>query len=176
MASGLIVAALALVACPSTAQEAEVRIRTQGELTFGTFMAFGNGSRNISASGNVTDNSIVPLEGITPKPARFTVEYDRGNGERGPLDITLEVVITAPGRQRFGGVEARIARLRTDLPGHRRISSGEAMQVRLTNCRARVCARSFNVGGRLRVNRLYGGAKIDIPLAVDARVVSVERQ
>jgi len=119
---------------------------------------------------------MLALEGITTKPAGLTLEYDRGDGARGPLDITIEVVITTQGRQRFGGVEARIARLRTDLPGHRRVSSGEVMVVRLTNCRSRVCALSFNVGGRLRLNRLYGGAKIHIPLAVDARVVSVERQ
>lgn len=161
---------------PVSAKQPDVRIRTQGELSFGTFMVFGSGSRRVSSSGIVSDNSVVSLEGITPQPARFSVEYDRGNNSRNPLDILIEVVITTPGRQRFGGVEAGIARLFTDLPGHRRVSSGESMQVRLRNCRARVCTQSFNVGGLLRVNRLYGGAKVDIPLAIDARVVSVDRE
>lgn len=173
--SSLAAASLSLGA-PVFAQDSGVRIRMQGELSFGTFMVFGNGSRRVSSSGIVSDNAIVPLEGNTPQPARVTIEYDRGNNSRDPLDVLIEAVISTPGRQRFGGVEARVARLFTDVPGHRRVSSGEVMRIRLTNCRARLCSRSFNVGGRLRINRLYGGAKIDIPLAVDARVVSVDRQ
>ena len=173
--SALVAAGLTLHS-PASAKQPEVRIRTQGELSFGTFMVFGTGSRGVSSSGVVSDNSVVPLEGITPQPARFSVEYDRGNNSRNSLDILIEVVITTPGRQRFGGVEAEIAGLFADLPGYRSVSSGETMQVRLRNCRARVCTQSFNVGGLLRVNRLYGGAKVDIPLAIDARVVSVDRE
>jgi hypothetical protein len=164
-----------LLTSEAAAKPQEVRIRNESTLHFGTFMVFGQGSRAVSASGAVTDTTIVQLDGSLPRPARFTIEYDRGNESKQVLDVTLEVVITAPGSVRFGGIDARLSALETDLPGHPRITSGETMTVRLTNCRSRVCSTSFTVGGRLDVTRNFGGANIDIPINIDARIVTRDR-
>lgn len=49
------------------------------------------------------------------------------------------------------------------------------MTIRLTDCRARVCSRTISVGGRLDVQRSFGGARADIPINVDARIVARDR-
>jgi hypothetical protein len=165
-----------LLASAAIAKPQEVRVRNQGTLQFGTFMVFGSGSRLVSATGVVTDTTIVQIDGSLPRPARFTVEYDRGNESRQVLDITIELVMTAPSSVRFGGVDARLSAFETDLPGHTRVSSGEPMTVRLTNCRSRICSTTFAVGGRLDVTRNFGGAKINIPITIDARIVARDRQ
>lgn len=168
--------AAALIAAPAIAKPQEVRIRSQGQLSFGTFMVFGSGSRSVSASGAVMDNAIVTLDGSQPRPARFTIEYDRGNESKHVLEVTIELVMSAPSNVRFGGVNARLSAFETDLPGYSRIASGDAMTVRLSNCRARVCSKTFTVGGRLDVTRNFGGAKVDIPISLDARIVARDRQ
>ena len=154
----------------------EVRVNAESELRFGTFMVFGNGSRSISAAGNVTDISLVALEGNPTGPARFTVSYDRGNESRHILDIELEMVISQPPRVRDGGVEAQLSALETDLSGTGRVLPGQPIRVELRDCRQRVCSVSFNVGGRLDVSRHYGGASLAIPIPVDVAVISAERQ
>ena len=172
-AAGL--AAAALVADAAMAKPQEVRVRTQGKLSFGTFMVFGKGSRAVSAAGAVADTAIVALDGSVPRPARFTIEYDRGNESKQTLEVIIEVVISAPSAMQVGGVDARLSAFETDLPGNARVASGEAMTVRLTDCRARVCSRTFNVGGRLDVTRRFSGAKVEIPINVDARIVARDR-
>lgn len=164
-----------LFSSAAVAKPQEVRVRSQAELSFGTFMVFGSGSRSVSAAGTVTDSSIVALEGSQPRPAHFTINYDRGNESRQVLDITVELVMLAPANMRFDGIDARLSSLETSLPDYPRIASGEPMTIRLTNCRTRVCSMSFSVGGRLDVTRNFGGAKINIPLNVDARIVARER-
>lgn len=176
--AGILAALLALVsltAGPVIAKPQEVRIRSQGKLAFGTFMVFGRGARSVSASGAVTDTAIVALDGSQPRPARFTIEYDRGNESKQVLEVTIELALSAPGGLRFGGVEARLSAFETDLPGHARVAAGEIVTLRLTDCRARVCSRSFAVGGRLDVTRNFGGAAVEIPIIVDARIVERER-
>lgn len=89
-------ASAALMAAPLIAKPQEVRVRSEGDLRFGTFMVFGTGSRSVSATGAVVDMAIVALEGGQPRPARFTIEYDRGNESKQALEVTLEVVLSAP--------------------------------------------------------------------------------
>lgn len=170
-----LLALAALTADPVVAKPQEVRIRSQGKLSFGTFMVFGTGARSVSASGAVIDTAIVALDGGQPRPARFTVEYDRGNESKQVLEVTIELALSAPGSLRFGGVEARLSGFETDLPGYSRVAAGEIVTLRLTDCRARVCSRSFTVGGRLDVTRNFGGAMVEIPIIVDARIVERER-
>ncbi|KPF63642.1 DUF4402 domain-containing protein [Porphyrobacter sp. AAP60] len=164
-----------LIATPAIAKPQEVRVRSQSELSFGTFMVFGSGSRSVSASGAVIDSAIVTLDGRQPRPARFTIEYDRGNESKHVLDVTIELVMSAPSSLLFGGVNARLSAFETDLPGHSRVASGEAMTIRLTGCRTRVCSRTFTVGGRLDISRNFGGARVDIPISIDARITGRDR-
>lgn len=161
---------------PVSANQPQVRITPESELRFGTFMVFGTGSRTVTAMGNVTDVSLVALEGSRAGPARFTVSYDRGNQSRNILDIELELVISQPARVRMGGVEGQLSNFETDLPGAGRIAPGQPIRINLNNCRDRVCSVSFNVGGRLEVSRQYGGASLSIPIPVDVTVISIDRR
>ncbi|KLE34158.1 DUF4402 domain-containing protein [Aurantiacibacter luteus] len=161
---------------PLGAAVPSVRIVPESDLRFGTFMVFGSGSRTVSATGLVTDNSIVALEGNPTGPARFTVSYDRGNESNHILDIELDVVVSPVDRTVLGGVEGRLSAFQTDLSGAGAIVPGRPIRVRLRNCRNRVCSQSFSVGARLDVTRSYGGADLVIPIPVDAAVVSVIRQ
>jgi Domain of unknown function (DUF4402) len=161
---------------PAIGKTPEITITPDRALQFGTFMAFGSGSRTVSVSGAVVDQALVALEGALPAPARFTLAYDRGNGNNHVLDIEIELVFSQPPRVRVGGVEGTVSGFQTDLPGAAQINPGQAIRVYMRNCRSRVCTRSFQVGGRLDVTRLSGGADLAIPLPVDATVISVERQ
>ncbi|MFL0354958.1 DUF4402 domain-containing protein [Erythrobacter sp. GH1-10] len=153
----------------------EVRIVPDRELSFGSFMVFGSGSRTISANGGVIDVSIVPLEGNTPVPAHFTVLYDRGNNSRHVIDVELELVMSSPVPVRVGGVEGKLSAFETDLPQALRIRPGQAIRISLPNCRTRVCSQSFQLGARLDVTRDFGGASIVIPIPFDVAVISVDR-
>ena len=168
-------ASLALPVSGVGAKPPEVRVQTEADLRFGSFMVFGSGARSVSVAGAVTDQAIVAVEGTTPGPGRFTIQYDRGNESRQPLDVTLELTFVAPALYRQAGVEARLSAFETDLPGYARVAPGETMQVRFSNCRTRVCSRSFNLGARLDTSRQYGGADLVIPIDFDARIVSAER-
>ncbi len=168
----------AILALPPTShaqpRSGDLRVQTDGELKFGTFMVFGSGARRVSPSGAIFDQSIVALEGTKAQPGRFTVEYERKGANTRALTVTVELVISAPDRIRQDGVDARLSQFETDLPGYSRISNGQLVRVELPNCRSKTCARSFNIGARLDVTRNYGGANIAIPIDLDGRVVSVD--
>lgn len=171
----VVLASMLLVNPPALAREPEVRITADSDLQFGTFMVFGNGARTVSASGAVNDLGVVGLDGGIPAPARFTISYDRGNEGNVTLDIVLELVFSAPPLVRVNGVEARLSGYETDLPGALRIDPGRAIRLTLANCRTRICSRSFQVGGRLDVTRLFGGAQLVVPIPVDVTVISAGR-
>lgn len=175
-AAGLALAGILLAAAPARAATAEVRIVPDSELSFGTFMVFGSGSRTVSANGAVSDVSIVAMDGSTPSPARFTVLYDRGNNSRQAIDVELELVMSSPAPVRVGGVEGELSAFETDLPQALRIRPGQAIRISLPNCRTRVCSQSFQLGARLDVTRQYGGASIVIPIPFDVTVISDDRQ
>ncbi|MWV26591.1 DUF4402 domain-containing protein [Aurantiacibacter rhizosphaerae] len=165
-----------LLPAVAAAKTPEVIVNAQSDLRFGTFMVFGSGSRNVSYTGNVTDVSLVALEGNPTGPARFTVSYDRGNESKHVLDIELEMVISTPPRVRDGGVEGQLSAFETDLANTGSLAPGQPIRVELRNCRTRVCSVSFSVGARLDVTRQFGGANLVIPIPVDVTVISAERQ
>lgn len=167
--------AFLLVHAPATADQPEVRISADSQLQFGTFMVFGAGSRTVSATGAVSDRSLVALEGTLAAPASFTVSYDRGNQNKHVLDIELELVLSPVSQFREKGVAASLSAFETTLPGALQIMPGRAFRVSLPNCRTRVCSRSFTVGARMDVSRDYGGADVVVPLLIDAAVISADR-
>lgn len=155
-------------------QADELKVVKNKELNFGTFMVFGSGSRRVSSAGVVSDRAVVNLEGSPASPGRFTVVYDRGDASYQPLDVTVEIVISAPSQVREGGVDARISSLSTNLEGHGQVAFGQAITLQIKNCRSRRCTRSFNVGAQLNVSRHFGGNDVVIPIDVDARLVAVD--
>ena len=171
----VLAAAALLVSQPVSADVPRVRISPDSELRFGSFMVFGSGARTVSATGLVSDQAIVPIEGSTTGPARFTISYDRGNESKQSLDIEIELVISNPGPVRAGGVDARLSAFETDLPGALRVTPGQAIRLSIRNCSTRVCSRSFQVGARLDVARQFGGADLSVPIPLDATIISAER-
>lgn len=174
LALGLLVETF--VPVPLFGKTPEVSIIPERALQFGTFMVFGSGSRLVSASGAISDSSVIALDGTAPAPARFTVRYDRGNENNHVLDIELELAISDSPRTRVDGVEASVSSFETDLPGGAQVSSTKPVRMMIANCRARVCTRSFQVGGRLEVTRSFGGADVEVPIPIDVRIIAVERQ
>lgn len=139
-------------------------------------MVFGSGSRTVGANGQVTDSSLVALEGNPTGPARFTVSYDRGNQSNHVLDVEIDLVVSPAGTVRLNGVQGTLSAFQTDLPGAGHITPGQPVRIRLQDCRQRVCSRSFNIGARLDVTRQFGGGNLVVPIPVDVAVVSVERR
>lgn len=150
-----------------------MQIIPQSELSFGTFAVPTRGFREVSASGAVTSSGIFALSDTGTGPARFTVQYDRGNNGRRRLDLVIELVFSAAPVFNNGGVVAQLSRYQTDLPGYGVIEAGQVIRIELPNCLQRVCSRTFNVGGRLDIDRSFGGARVAIPIPVNAVLVSV---
>lgn len=171
-----LMATLCLPTSPATANTPQVSVLPESELSFGTFMVFGSGSRTVSPVGAVSDIGIVALEGQPIAPARFTISYDRGNQSRNAMELELEVVLSVPPPTRMGGVEARLSAFETDLPGAMRITPGRPFRLIISDCRTRICSRTFQVGGRLDVTRHFGGAQLVLPIPVDVAVISIDRR
>jgi len=158
---------------PSQADPEKVTILTPLALRFGTFAVPTTGYREVTASGAVTSSGIFALDDSGVGPARFTVEYDRGNNSKRRLDLTIEVVFSAPATFAQGGLTARLSRYQTDLPGYGLVQAGQVLTLTIPNCLDRVCSRSFSLGGRLDVDRSFGGGPVVIPIPVDAVLVAV---
>lgn len=157
------------------AQRPQLNIISNSDLRFGSFVVLGSGSRTVSPNGAVTDVSLIPAGSGGTGPARFTISYDRGNRRIRPADLEFEVVFSSVPLTTQGGVQARVSSFQSDLPGYRNFSPGQIIQLTLQNCRTRICSRTFNVGARLDVQRNYGGAQLNIPLPVDAALISIRR-
>lgn len=155
------------------AEPATVQIISNSQLRFGTFAVPTRGFREVSASGAVAGSGIFALNDNGVGPARFTVQYDRGNNGRKRLELTIELVFSAPPAFSNGGLVARLSRYQTDLPGYGLIQPGQVIRITMPNCLERVCSTSFNVGGRLDVERSFGGGSVSIPIPVDAVLISV---
>lgn len=168
--------ALGALSCPSPAlaDPARTTVKADMRLDFGKMVVVDNGSRRISPGGVVTDSGVLSAPGNTTRPAQFTVAYDRGNESRRPLDVTVEVVLSAPGTVASGGVSGKLSAFETDLPEYGSVAPGQVVRVALQGCVQRVCSRSFRVGARIDLARRYGGGTLAMPLPIDATVISVE--
>lgn len=168
------VAALAFAAgaAPAMAVPSKLLILNPVLLRFGTFAVPSSGFREVSASGAVTSSGIFALDAGGTGPARFTIQYDRGNNSKRRLDLVIDLVFSTPPAFAQGGLTARLSRYQTDIPGYGVIAPGQTVRIDLTNCLQRVCSRSFNLGGRLDVDHTFGGGNVEIPIPVYAVVVS----
>lgn len=141
-------------------------------LRFGSFAVPTSGYREISPTGGVTGAGIFALNSAGTGPAQFTVQYDRGNNSKQALNLTIDMVFSAPPNFSQAGLTARLTRLQSDLPGYATIAPGQVVRLQVVNCVQRVCSRSFNLGGRLDVDRGFGGGVVEIPIPVDAVVIA----
>lgn len=168
--------AVVLAPVAALAKPAEITIASEADLRFGTFMVFGSGSRTVSTSGAVQDQSVIALEGRPTGPARFTLTFDRGNESRQVLAIEAVLLISPVAPTRQQGVQASVSAYETDIPGSSGLLvPGQPVQVQLRNCARRLCSLTFNLGARLDVTRVYGGADLSLPIPVDVAVLSVDR-
>lgn len=155
------------------ANPASIIVTQDAPLRFGSFVVPSSGSRQVTASGMVTNQSIIDAHTGPTGPAQFTIAYDRGNQSRRMLDIQIEVVLFGVPQVTVGGVSARLSSFDTDIPGVSALTPGQAVTISLRNCITRVCSTTFHIGGRLDVTRSYGGAVITVPLPISATVVAV---
>lgn len=169
-----VVATLLLATGPAPAFGAPSTISVTNPLMlrFGTFAVPSSGFREVSASGAVSSAGIFALSSAGTGPARFTVQYDRGNNSKRRVDVTIDLVFSTPSAFAQGGLTARLSRYQSDIPGYPSIAPGQIVRVQLANCLQRVCSMSFNLGGRLDVDRSFGGGNVAIPIPVDAVLVS----
>lgn len=166
------VAMLAL-SSPTYADVPSAYVFPEGDLDFGVMAVFGSGTRTITPSGSVTESGIVSASGDFPAPARFSVGYDRGNEGNKSINVIFLVTFGAVPPVTQGGVTGIVSNLTSDLPGALTITAGQTVQVSINNCRTRQCGVTFNVGGRIDVTSLYGGADLSTPVPVSVTVVSV---
>lgn len=170
-AVGVLVAMIAGIPAAS-AKVPTLLVSSDADLRFGRFLAFGNASRAVSASGSIIDQGVYPVAAGDTGPAAFTVSYDRGNESNRPLNLEIEIVLSQPGTQVIGGVSGHLSAFVTDLPGATSYQPGQVIRIVIANCTARVCSRSFRVGARLDVARSHGGARLVFPLPIDAALVA----
>lgn len=159
---------------PASAKVPALTISADSDLRFGSFVVMGSGSRSVSAAGMVSDVSIVPAGHGDTGPARFTVSYDRGNENKHVLNLVIEVVLSSVPRIVRGGVSAQLGQFNSDIPGAANVQPGSPIVLTIPNCSARVCSRTFMIGGRLDLVSQFGGASFQIPLPIDAAIRSVD--
>ncbi|MBY6014531.1 DUF4402 domain-containing protein [Qipengyuania gaetbuli] len=164
--------ALGVWSVPAAGDKPQLSVINGQGLRFGTFAVPTSGYREISPSGGVTSGGIFALDQSGVGPAQFVVQYDRGNNGRRRMDLVIELVFAAPATFAQGGLTARLSRYQIDLQGYGMVQPGQVIRVEIPNCVQRVCSRSFNLGGRIDVDRTFGGGLVEIPIFVDAVLVS----
>ncbi len=170
--AGLFAVSLGMSA-PAKADQAQIRITSDANLRFGTFAVADRGYRIVSPAGAVQSSGVFSTASGDTAPARFTISYDRGNNSRRNLTLQIQLVMSAAPVITQQGIIARLSVYQTDLPGAASVQAGQIVNVTIPNCVQRVCSRSFNVGGRLDVERSFGGGIVELAIPVDVVVVSV---
>lgn len=174
-------AVLALVLCLAAsvggipavhAGPAQIRITSDADLRFGAFAVVDRGHRIISPAGTVQSVGIFSTASGDTAPARFTISYDRGNNSRKNLTLQIQLVMSPAPVVTQNGLVARLSAYQTDLPGAASVQAGQIISVTIPNCVQRVCSHSFNVGGRLDVERSFGGGLVSITIPVDVVLIS----
>lgn len=174
-AFGLLAAVMVAALAPAAqAKPPLLDIVPQKELRFGSFGVISSGARVVSPAGAVTNVSIMPVPGSFTGPAEFTIVYDRGNENKRAISLVIEVILLSAPPLNQSGLSATVSDFTTDLPGAANLAPGQAVTFSIDNCITRQCARSFKVGGRLQVQRAYGGGAISIPLPISANVVTID--
>lgn len=171
----LAMAAMALLvgSQPARADTPQLRVTPVNDLRFGSFAVMSDGYRVVRPDGSVQSSGIFSAGTAGTGPARFRVSYDRGNNGNRRLDLEIELRFAAAPVVTQGGIVAELKQYQSDLPGYATVAAGQAVTVRIANCRARVCETTFNLGGRLDVERNYGGGTVVLPIPVDAVLISV---
>ena len=158
---------------PAHAVPAQLRIIPQTELRFGTFAVLDQGYRIVGPAGNVQSVGVFSTTSGDTGPARFTISYDRGSNSRRELNLRIQLVLAAAPVVTQGGITARLTSYQTDLPGYASLAAGQVIEINIPNCRQRICERTFHVGGRLDVDRNFGGGSVGLAIPADAVLISV---
>lgn len=169
----VLAAIMSVQSVPASAAPASLRILPESDLRFGSFAVMDRGYRIVSPSGGVQSSGIFSVTTGDTGPARFTLRYDRGNNSRRRLNLRIQLVFSAAPVVTQQGIVARLSAYQTDLPGASSVQAGQIVEVEIPNCTQRVCSRSFNVGGRLDIERSFGGGLVTLPIPVDAVLISV---
>ncbi|MGB7408592.1 MAG: DUF4402 domain-containing protein, partial [Pontixanthobacter sp.] len=167
-------ALIGLCAPPAHAARPQLRIVSEGELRFGSFAVMDSGYRIVGPNGGVQSSGIFSITSGDTGPARFTIQYDRGNNGRRRLNLRIQLVLSATPVVTEKGIVARLSSYRTDLPGAGAVQPGRIIELNIPNCTQRVCSKSFSLGARLDIERSFGGGQIEVPIPIDAVLISVK--
>lgn len=159
---------------PASAARPRLTVDPTRALSFGSFVVFSQGSRTVSATGDVTSVAVEPAGHDVAFPASFVVSYDRGNESRRPISLAIEVQLLNPQQVTAGGLVGSLSGFTTDLGGFAGITPGQVVTLAIDNCTTRICSRAFRIGARLDVQRNYGGGQVSIPLPVTAALVAID--
>lgn len=170
---GAIGVALCLCLGPARAAPPQLTVVPQSDLRFGSFAVMGSGYRIVSPNGLVQDSGVFSTTTGDTGPAQFAVVYDRASNSKRTLNLQIQVTFLPPQTVQVGGVTANLGSYQSDIPGAPNISPGQIVEINMPNCATRVCQTTFRLGGRLDVDRNFGGASVSIPIPVDALLVSV---
>ena len=151
-----------------------VTVVAQQALRFGTLVVPANGTRTISANGEIADVGLLSIGGAPAGPAQFTVTYDRESRSDRPIDILMQVVLNGTQTVNQAGVKGVLSRFETDLPGSIGLISGSIATFTINNCRERRCSKTFRVGAQLQVERSQGGGDLAFALPVTASILAVD--
>jgi len=142
-------------------------------LRFGTLVVTDSGARTVHASGEVSNDNILPMGYAGVGPAEFTLSYDRGTASTQPISVVVRIMLAAMPPLAQGGVTGALSQFETDLPGAEQLAPGRPVTVTIAHCATRVCTLGFHVGARLSITRTSGGGSLAIAPPLSASVVSV---
>ena len=152
-------------------------VRAEQQLRFGTMVVIDNGARTVHASGEVTNDNVLPMGYAGVGPAQFTITYDRGSEDRRPINVEVRIALAALPPVTQGAITGGLSDFDTDLPGAARIGAGQPVTTTITGCVSRVCSVTFHVGAKLSITRAGGdtpnGGAFSISPPVTASLLSV---
>ena len=162
---------------PAFPAASSLTVRAEQQLRFGTLVVEGNGSRSVSALGEVTNDNVLPMGYAGVGPAQFTISYDRGANNGRPISVLVQITLANLPPVTQGAITGALGDFDTDLPGATRIEPGHPITTTITGCTTRICMVTFHVGARLSITRAGGdtpnGGAFSISPPVTASVLTV---
>ena len=154
-----------------------ITVRAEQQLRFGTMVVIDNGARTVHASGEVTNDNVLPMGYAGVGPAQFTITYDRGTEDHRPINVEVRIALAALPPVTQGAITGGLSDFDTDLPGTDHIVPGRPVTTTITGCAARLCSVTFHVGAKLSITRAGGdtpnGGAFSISPPITATLLSV---
>ena len=162
---------------PAQPSATSLNVRAEQQLRFGTMVVIDSGARTVGASGEVTNDNVLPMGYAGVGPAQFTISYDRGTEDGHPINVVVQITLANLPPVTQGAITGGLGNFDTDLPGAAHIEPGRPITTTIAGCVSRVCSVTFHVGARLSITRGGGdtpnGGAFSISPPITATVLAV---